>query len=435
LELEIEKLIYGGDGLARLPPDARGRGKAVFVPFVLAGEKVDVSLHQQKRGFARGRAERILAASADRVEPRCPYFERCGGCHYQHASYPHQLAVKAAILRENLVRIAKLELQTELKLHASPPWQYRNRARLKVRTSPGFALGYHRFGSHELLEVEQCPISSPLINRALALLWLFGRSGGFAEVPDIREIELFANAEDTQLLIEVFGACGGAVDRAERLAASVGASVAEAVGTVVWMSSPSSGRLQPPAFGAPYAGEASLSYRTSHAGFEVSAGSFFQVNRHLVEPLVELATEGRSGGTALDLYAGVGLFAASLSRGFERVIAVESSPASHADLCRNATPNLKPVHSAVEGYLRNVAGKLRPDLIVVDPPRSGLGEDVVRDLVALGSPLLTYVSCDPSTLARDLGYLLRSGYRIREAHLMDLFPQTYHFETIFQLVR
>lgn len=435
MELEIEKLIYGGDGLARLPADAEGRGKAVFVPFVLAGEKVEVSLHQQKRGFSRGRAQRILTPSAYRVEPGCPYFERCGGCHYQHASYPHQLAMKAAILRENLLRIAKLELQTELKLHASPPWHYRNRARLKVQTSPTFALGYHRFGSHELLAVEQCPISSPLINRALAELWLLGRSGGFAPFPDIWEIELFVNAEDTQLLIEVYGACGGSVERAEHLAETVGNSVAGAVGTVVWMSSFPPGRPAPQASSIPHAGEARLSYRTSHGSYQVSAGSFFQVNRHLIDSLVDLATEGCAGGTALDLYAGVGLFTASLSRRFERVIAVESSPASHADLSHNAAPNVKSVHCAVESYLRNVAGKLRPNLILVDPPRSGLGEDVVRDLLALATPLLTYVSCDPSTLARDVGYLLRSGYRIREAHLMDLFPQTYHFESIFQLVR
>src|SRR5579864_6685023 len=119
VELTIEKAVYGGDGLARLPADEHGPGKAVFVPFVLEGERIEASLLEQKRGFARGRAEAILQVSPRRVEPHCPYFQRCGGCHYQHASYEHQLEIKAAILKENLRRIAKLELAVEMTIHPS----------------------------------------------------------------------------------------------------------------------------------------------------------------------------------------------------------------------------------------------------------------------------------------------------------------------------
>jgi 23S rRNA (uracil1939-C5)-methyltransferase len=161
LQLSIEKLVYGGDGLARLPADEQGRGKAVFLPFVLEGEKVEAALLEEKPGFARARAEQILERSARRVEPPCPYFQRCGGCHYQYADYRHQLEIKAAILKENLRRIAKVDLDTELIVHASPEWNYRNRTRLKIQTQPQFALGYYRHASHELLPVEQCPISSP----------------------------------------------------------------------------------------------------------------------------------------------------------------------------------------------------------------------------------------------------------------------------------
>jgi 23S rRNA (uracil1939-C5)-methyltransferase len=199
LQLTIEKLVYGGDGLARLPADEHGRGKAVFVPFVIEGERIEASLLEQKRGFARGRADAILQASPQRVEPQCRYFRSCGGCHYQHATYQHQLEIKATILKETLRRVAKRELETEIRIHPSLPWNYRNRTRLKVRAAPEFALGYYKFGSHELLPVEQCPISSPLINRAIATFWQMGRGG---MVPDgIQEIEFFANADDTQLLI------------------------------------------------------------------------------------------------------------------------------------------------------------------------------------------------------------------------------------------
>jgi len=202
LDLRIEKLIYGGDGLARLPADDHGRGKAVFLPFVLTGERVDATLTEEKPGFARARPKEILESSPHRIEARCPYFRACGGCQYQHSSYSHQLDVKASILRENLRRIAKVDLPSELRVHPSPPWNYRNRTRLRVRVQPAFELGYFKFGSHELLAVEECPISSPTINKAIQSLWQAGRGGALN--PEIREIELFADAEDQHLLIEAF---------------------------------------------------------------------------------------------------------------------------------------------------------------------------------------------------------------------------------------
>src|SRR4029077_5783166 len=172
--LSIEKLIYGGDGLARTPPGADLRSMAVFVPFVLPGERVDVEIRQEKPGFARGLEAQLIEASPDRVEARCPYFRQCGGCHYQHVRYEQQLEFKAGILRETLQRIAKIELKSELesgiRVHASPPWNYRNRTRLQVQSAPEFALGYFRFGSHEFLPVRECPISSPLLNRVMAPL-------------------------------------------------------------------------------------------------------------------------------------------------------------------------------------------------------------------------------------------------------------------------
>src|SRR6266481_9395040 len=195
--LYIEKLIYGGEGLARTPAGADGRSMAVFVPFVLPGERVDVEIKQEKQGFARGSVTQLIEASPDRVEARCPYFRQCGGCHYQHIPYERQLEFKAGILRETLQRIAKIELKSEIRLHASPPWNYRNRTRLQVRTAPEFALGYHRFGSHEFLPVRECPISSPLINRLVARLIELQGSGCPA---GIEEVELFADAGDERLL-------------------------------------------------------------------------------------------------------------------------------------------------------------------------------------------------------------------------------------------
>jgi 23S rRNA (uracil1939-C5)-methyltransferase len=434
LELTIEKLVYGGDGLARLPADERGRSKAVFVPFVLEGEKVEAVVLEQKSSFARARASVILAASAQRIEPRCPYFHRCGGCHYQHTDYEHQLEIKAAILKENLLRIAKIELATKLKIHPSPPWNYRNRARLRVHATGEFALGYFKFNSHDLLPVEECPISSPLVNRAISAIWQLGRSG---KVPsEISEIEFFVNADDTELLAEVYCAAEIA-NRAEAFTADLRSVLPEFCGAVFLEARGSKAEARGDPQRLAVRGADNLIYQTKLASYRVSAGAFFQVNRHLADVLVDIVmgAAARNGGTALDLYAGAGLFSSVLNREFERVIAVESSPISHSDLLYNSPANVKAVHATTEQYLENAGGKLRAELVVVDPPRSGLGEKVIQGLSKLKASRMVYVSCDPATLSRDLFRLLQSGYRVEEAHLVDLFPQTYHLESVFHLVR
>jgi 23S rRNA (uracil1939-C5)-methyltransferase len=432
LQLIIEKLIYGGDGLARLPVDEHGPGKAVFVPFVLEGERIEASLLEQKRSFARGRADAILQASPHRVEPSCPYFLRCGGCHYQHASYEHQLEIKAAVLQENLRRTAKLELRTSVTIHPSLPWKYRNRTRLKVRTAPEFALGYYKLGSHELLAVEECPVSSPLINLAIAAFWKMGRE---RIVPDgIHQVEFCVNAEDTQLLVEASCEPGTPSTPLREWAGAVRSALPEITGVV--FKARSFG-MTAPVEPKPIAvsGAREITYRTEDSSHRVSAGAFFQVNRHLINDLVKIVVREYSGDRALDLYAGVGLFSTILSRRFAQVIAVEASQTSHADLLYNSPDNVKAVRATTVDFLRSAASKPRPDLVVVDPPRSGLGESVVQSLVGLGAHRITYISCDPATASRDLAGLLSAGYRIERVHLIDLFPQTYHLESVFHLAR
>ena len=429
--LTIEKLVYGGDGLAHLPANEHGRGEAVFVPFVLEGENIESCLTEQKRGFARARLDKVLQASPSRVAPQCPYFQSCGGCHYQHASYEHQLEVKAAILKENLRRIAKTELDQDLVVHPSLPWNYRNRTRLKVQSQPEFALGYYRLNSHQLLPVEQCPISSPLINHAIADLWQAGRAG---KIPgEILEIELFVNAEDDRLLASLY--CPREIAREEATAISEVAKnvLTQAKSMIVFgrdTQSGDSGDQQLAAVGDPV-----LTYNTNCHRFQVSAGVFFQVNRYLLEELLSVVTRNHFGDLAVDLYAGVGLFSVALAGSFAQIIAVESSPTAYSDLLYNAKPNVGAVHARSDQFLTGYGRKLRPDLVVVDPPRSGLGEVVVRRLGALGARQITYVSCDPATLSRDLTGLLKAGYRIQQAHVVDLFPQTFHIESVFELVR
>jgi 23S rRNA (uracil1939-C5)-methyltransferase len=441
LLLTIEKLIYGGDGLARLPADDRGRGKAVFVPFVLAGEQIEASLTEQKPGFARAEALAVITPSPNRVVPACPYFGQCGGCHYQHASYEHQLEIKKEILRETLRRTAKIELPCEIHVHASPPWNYRNRSRLQLQTQPAFAAGYFKLASNELLPVEKCPISSPLINRAITALWECGRAG---KVPEgVREIEFFANADDSQLLLELSCAAESRRAAVRAWAEELRSAMPEIAGVVAFrQSKPAAAQEKLLALGA-----SDLTYQTQRAPYRISAGSFFQTNRHLTDELVRIVTEGMSGNLALDLYAGVGLFSTALCD-FHHTVSVESSQLSSGDLAYNLSSNGEAVRATTEQYLARVensgrAGKGEvlphsfhtPDLVVVDPPRSGLGERVARQLVKLGAPRLAYVSCDPATLARDLVPLLAAGYRMEQVHLVDLFPQTFHLESVTHLAR
>ncbi|MBO0910968.1 MAG: class I SAM-dependent RNA methyltransferase [Acidobacteria bacterium] len=428
MQLRIEKLVYGGDGLARFPADENGRAKAVFVPFSIDGEEVEGGIVDEKPGFARARIEKIRTPSADRVTPPCPYFFDCGGCQYQHARYQHQLSAKSAILVETLRRTARLELPREFEVHPSPEWNYRNRTRLKVRVSPEFALGYYRSRSHDLLPAEQCPISSLLINRAISSLWETGRRGALAS--ELCELELFANHSDEELLIEAYFRAGAPRNGIRQTCEELAKVTPEVIGVAAFRQPDPSQLAKSAKLAA--VGATDLQYRTQSAEYRVSAGAFFQVNRFLIDELSQMATARASGELALDLYAGVGLFSSALAKRFREVIAVESSPTSHADLRRNAPPEVKTTLATTEQFLGEARG-LAPDWVVADPPRAGLGENVIRGLARLGSPPITYVSCDPATLARDLRMLSDLGYRITEAGLIDLFPQTFHIESIFHL--
>ncbi|MFZ0479055.1 MAG: class I SAM-dependent RNA methyltransferase [Terriglobales bacterium] len=433
LRLSIEKLIYGGDGLARTPPGPDGRSMAVFVPFALPGEQIEADIRQGKPGFARAIATQITEPSPERIAPLCPYFQHCGGCHYQHIPYERQLQFKVQILRETFERIGKIALPSEIRVHPSPPWNYRNRTRLQVRTLPGFALGYYKFGSREFLPVVECPISSPLINRAVARLT---ELEGLNCPAAIEELELFADAGDEHLLGWSFCEHGAIEKDLIAWAEAVQREFPDLVGLHFFTSRRRLEDEAPPMLKAlAGVGAKAIRYRTGSAEYQVSPGSFFQVNRHLVDELVSVVTANINGETALDLYAGVGLFSIPLSRSIHHIFAVESSQTSFEDLRQNVPASVKAVGTLAEDYLRSRHVRRRPELVVLDPPRTGAGKAVTRSLIELGVQRIRYVSCDPATLARDLAPLLTAGYRIEEAHLFDLFPQTFHIESVILLAR
>jgi 23S rRNA (uracil1939-C5)-methyltransferase len=423
VNLTIEKLVYGGDGLARLP-----EGRTVFLPFVLPAEEVSATIVQEKNTFSRASLDQVLKPSPYRVQPLCPYFGSCGGCHYQHSGYAAQLENKRAILRETFQRNGKLEWKGEIITHSGEPWNYRNRSRMKVRGGPEFAIGYHRMGTHDLLPVKECPISSQLINRVLQQIWELGAAGN---VPaGINEIEFFADHADTKMILEVYLA-SGAPDMHD-FAAALQSKAPEVKGIAFFAEAPAGEPgLEQPKYTV---GDPALTYQVGERNFRVSAGSFFQVNRYLVRELVQTVVGDFHGRIALDLYAGVGLFASHLAKRFDQVFAVESAPVSATDLQANAIKNIVPVRSTAEGFLPRCLN-MQPELVVVDPPRAGLGAKATQLLAALRVKRIVYVSCDPATLARDVRTLIEAGYHVEEVHMADLFPQTFHIESVVRLAR
>ncbi len=418
--VRIEKPIYGGAFLAH------DEGKAVFVPLALPDEQARVRIVDGKRGYSIAEVEEIVTASEQRVAPSCPHFGACGGCQYQHANYAAQLAFKQEILRETLAR-GGVGAPDEITVLAAELWAYRNRIRLAFDVNGN--VGYRGRRSHAVIPIAECPIAAPVLVRAgLAagrlLEELHTRAG-------VSEISLFCDAAETALLVSVTVA-GIGKRLFDDFAQALGGKIPELKG-VEFLAESAKG--QPQRSIAQW-GANSLVYRAAGVDYRVDQGAFFQVNRWLVDALVERVTAHARGTLAWDLFAGVGLFARQLADRFARVIAVESAPASIAALTQNLREtNGSAVKADTIEFLRKARSGERPDLIVVDPPRIGLGTETATMLAEIAAPEIIYVSCDPATLARDLRALLGTGYVIDHITLADLFPQTFHLETVVRLHR
>lgn len=417
--VQIEKPIYGGSFLARV------EGKALFVPMALPGEQARVRITEEKRGYAAGEIDEIVAAAPERIQPACRHFGECGGCSYQHAPYETQLAFKEAILRETLER-GGVRAPDKIAVIAGEPWGYRNRIRMAFNAK-GEA-GYRARRSNAIVPIAECPIAAPLLVRAALKFAQAARK----VAPEFRvtELALFSDAAERELLASVF-ATSAAKKKFDELAHIMAAEIPELKGAelVEPGDAPIARRLA-------RWGEAAIPYEAADFAYRVDHGAFFQVNRWLVDRLVERATSGARGKIAWDLFAGVGLFARKLTASFERVVAVESAPAAEDALNANLDgTGATAVRATTLEFLRRTAREERPDLVIVDPPRTGLGVEVTALLAETESPEIRYVSCDPATLARDLRALVAAGYAIEDIALCDLFPQTSHLETVARLRR
>ena len=445
--LKIDRVLYNGNGLAH-----SSRGTPVLVPFTLPGETVEAS---SPNASNEAQLFCVLTPSLERVAAPCPHFGSCGGCHYQMADYPEQLHLKQSIFAE-ILRTAGIDGTPEPVLHSAEPWGYRNRIRLRVARASGHGdevegegslrLGYNRHGTTEFLPITTCLIAAPV-------LWSTAESLLAAAADDrdtsywlnaTAEVELFC--DHTMKRVQVTFFCAprtkpifGSLDR---MAIALQAYAPQGVIISATAAAAFDPRTGPTGRLIAEAGAPGLNYRVLDETYWITRGGFFQVNRFLLETLVQLVCDDedapRSGALAWDLFAGVGLFSRVLARSFARITAVEANPAAVNDL-RAALLKRSPdsvVHESMTlDYLcAAVLQRDRPDLVVLDPPRAGAGTEACELLVRIAPPSIVYVSCDPTTLARDLAVLLPS-YSIRALHLVDLFPQTFHLETVVILER
>jgi 23S rRNA (uracil1939-C5)-methyltransferase len=431
LLLSIEKLVYGGDGLTHAD------GNTVFVPFVLPGEAVRAATRAKKKKVVWTTLLEVTEPAAQRIKASCPHFQICGGCHYQHIPAPEQARLKIEILRETLSRLGGVQWPHEIVAHTGEPYGYRNRAQWAVRSGMPRALGYFLPETSVILPIDTCPILSPRLLEAFLLLQELARAGRLPA--GILEIEAFADSSDEKIALNV------AFDKFSAPPAELASLLRQALPQIESLllldQKKNKFELTGPGFLVHQVGE--FKYQVSHL-------SFFQVNRFLTEELQKTMTAGVRGKLALDLYAGVGFFTLPLTRTFERVVSVDLNLAATRDLfanAKNAGAEVISHNEHAEEFLKKTPE--RPDFVVLDPPRAGLGTEPAAALAALGAQEIVYLSCDPATLARDLAVLTGTTrkaapgdvaaaigaplYDITEMHMFDLFPQTFHIETMVRL--
>jgi len=386
-ELRIDRLANSGDGVGRT-----AQGQTVFVPFSAPGDRLRARVVERRPRFLRAEIIELLEPGPGRSEPRCAEFGRCGGCTWQHLSYPQQVTAKREILVSALERIGKLSPPEELRVIESPsPYAYRGRARIRVAAGQ---LGYRRRGSHELCAAEVCPILIPELQRRWSELR--------AEGPEAEgEWELASDSEGETRAFPL--------DSAEAAAAA-----------------------------------GSLALRVGGDRIEVSPGGFYQGNPALFDVLTrEVWGAVGAGEQLLELYAGAGFFTLELARHFATLHAVEQSPGAVADLRRNLAAagagNVAVSDARVEEFLENRSFASAAEVVLLDPPRTGLGKRGVKALLRAAESgrmrRIVYLSCDPATLARDLAGLSSLGFRLRSITGIDLFPQTPHIEALAVMER
>ncbi len=443
VDVTIDDLAFGGEGVGRLD------GYVMFVRGGLPGDRVRVHVTETRARYGRGEIDEVLTRAPDRVEPPCPYFGRCGGCRLQHLAYPAQLAFKAKQVRDCLERLGHVaDFELRPILPAPDPYGYRNKMEFTVAQAKGEPIiGLHEADRYDVvLDIERCLLQSETLNtlldetgspRARGLpVWDSATEQGLLRFVSLREgrrtgdamVNIVAASPDLERLAPVAEALRARVPATASVVLNVNAKKASvAVGSEEHV----------------LLGRETITESLGGLSFQVSANSFFQTNTVQAErlfALVEAACASEGHETIIDLYSGTGAISLLLARGCRRVYGIEVAPAAVADAVRNARANGIENCTFLTGEVRHVlpaliADGVRADTVVADPPRAGFHPKALGTLAALGPARIVYVSCNPSTLARDVGDLVRRGYRLEWVQPVDMFPQTPHIEAIARLRR
>ncbi|HYL80308.1 MAG TPA: 23S rRNA (uracil(1939)-C(5))-methyltransferase RlmD [Candidatus Acidoferrum sp.] len=432
LQVTIERLVFQGDGLGRLPD-----GRVIFVPYTAPGDVAEVEIAEARSDFVRGRLGRLLTPAADRAAPPCRYYERCGGCQWQHLSHASQLYWKREILQELLARVGKLEgISVADPVTPAAPWEYRARAQFKVSGGNRPSIGFHQRETNRVVDIERCPLLDHRLNSILAALRAMKHPPLARLFPGLREIWMALGSGTGEAVVSLFA---GVRERAaiRLLFHTIQAALPTLQGVVLLQGDP----RQHPRFVDRH-GHGAIMEQVGDHRFRIDATAFFQVSGAAAALLTALVMELaalRGSERVLDLYCGVGTFTVPLSRRAREVVGIEASAAAAVDCVHNLRSNgcggARTLHAQVEQVRPTILTEGPWDLVVLDPPRQGVSRLVLDAIASTAVPRLIYVSCDPSTLARDLGILSRAGFRCVSLHPVDLFPQTFHLEAVALLER
>jgi len=429
VDLHIDKLVQGGDGLADLD------GMKVFVPLAAPQERVRAWVAVRKKDYAVARIQEVLEPSPLRVEPRCPYYGECGGCQLQHIDYQAQLVVKKLFVSETLQRIGKVFVPVRNMVGTAEPWRYRNKTQYPVMTNGGMRAGFFKRNSHRLLDVESCLLHSTDFDRLrsafLDAATAAGETGYNEESHsgNIRHFVLRRPVPDGGLVAIIVTRTGSLSRRlVDILAGQPG------VAGVVQNINPDRTNRITGRRTSVLAGNGELSQIVLGKQLRVSPTSFFQVNIVQTEELCRkvlrfVAPQGNE--TVIDLYSGVGMLSLIIAGFVKNVVGIEIDPVAVEDARQNARALGATGARFLCGDVDEViTGVERADAVILDPPRKGCRPETLTRVAALKPSRIVYVSCNPPTLARDLAFLERLGYATQDVEPVDMFPQTFHVEVV-----
>lgn len=422
IEVIVEKLVYGGKGLAR------HNSLTIFIPGVIPGEKVAIEIKRKRKGFVEADLIGIINPSPDRVLPPCKGDEECTGTQWTFIPYPLQLRIKEEILLETLKKIGDIEPRKTLLIIPSPVTDYyRLRVQFNVKYRDSIPIiGFFREGTHYLIEIKNGFLLHPLINRTLDSIRKIAD-----KLPPLKEIHMNVSPEGEGVILFLIDLENP--PSLEPVFETIKKDIKEVVGVTGYAR-----RKKYEVLGRNF-----LILKLDDLTFQSTEGNFFQVNweqnKNMIKSLLDLA-ELKGNERVLDLYSGIGNFSLPLAKRVERVIGIESGYSASEDARKNAESNgIKNIEFICEdvrkGLKSLIEKKEREDLIVLDPPRAGATKKIIDRIIALSPEKILYVSCNPTTLARDLSWLKEGGYLINRLQPIDMFPHTYHIETIAEMVR